>query len=179
MTDLDPIIDARKGCRGDFFDAASGELVLIRWVVWGNLSTGEYVAFVIDPAKAERLKILPEHCTKRGRTKLVWVERPTPKDALSTPLAAGATRREHSRVLMIPGNACEHYACTRTPEWRVADVCDGPPEAGTDGKQFATTAVVAVHRYCPWHYRLPRTVAAEDHRETVRQIEPHLAQPGA
>ncbi len=175
MSDLDPIIESGQGHRGDLFDAANG-MALIKWARWANLATGEYVAFAIDPKKAERLKIAPEDCTRRGRTRLVWVDREEP---VGSPLAEGATRREHEKVLILPGDQCEHYACARIPEWRVADVCDGIPEVGPNGQRFATTVLVAVHRYCSWHYRLPRTVNAKDHRETVRVLEAHLAQPGA
>ncbi len=166
-------IDASSKIRGKVIDRDTGNEIPL--VIWANIpenpdSFGEFEAFRVDAKQKD--KILREHGKPVrwfGRARMVFVPRK---------IVQHVETRQVAEPINLPilGDKCEHYGCTKIPEYSVSDEVILSPVVRKDGRRFEQGQVVSRRFYCAKHYTAPRIVAPNG--EIIRKLEDVGTRPG-
>ena len=161
-------LSAHDGLRGEWIDLDTGQK--IRRVIWADPDTGEFEAWRFDELTCQRLYRvgMPESSLKvRGRKRLQFVPAaPEPAPVDLTPRnpqeqiaaiceIAPDYVKDWKPIVPVPGIECDEPKCHRLAEYETGDDHEIEPEKTPDGRLCQRAVTVAVHRYCPWHFRPP------------------------
>ncbi len=153
-------LDAKSGLRGEWIDRKTGQR--IRWVIWGDVETGEYEAYRIEPKQAKERGIPLQAIRYQGLTQLQFIPLTVQVPPRVRPRAGGLGAESSSEPvrrgflnpldLFIP--ECEEPLCHRRASWWTADEQELEP-ASADGRLYEVAKTVTRHYWCDWHYRWP------------------------
>lgn len=166
------IIKAKDGIRGVLIDVETNQV--IRKVISADLETGIFEAYQVSPDGEIKTDGRGDYLTYRARARCGLKFIPT-KNILSgrkveetKPPHLKRPHKKAVRVGALFGGECEHYACSRTPEWAVSDEVTLPP-VQVGKRRFGQARVVDVHLYCAFHYQPPRLL--DDKGEEIKKFE--------
>lgn len=154
------LLTAKSGIRGRWINLNTGKI--LRKVIWGNLSTGEFEAYRIDGNGEICRDEFGKPLSYKGKVRLHFtatanlgkksVVAPTEPQK---PITRLRTKRRIIRKLQVPLFNVFCDECSRLAAWLVSDEVDLPPVIHA-GRRYMQARTVGIRYYCSWCYKPPR-----------------------